>query len=174
MEKQLSHNEFKEVQKEINNPSVIVLDELDHCENIGSAFRIADVFNFSGIIIISKSSLDMNKIKKTARSCERHIPYMVFNNAETALKYLDDNGFTKIALEITNKSKSLREVNFARLGKLALIVGNENYGVSENVLCQIDGAVHIDMYGKNSSMNVATALAIAGYKMTEDYLRSED
>ena len=86
------------------------------------------------------------------------------------MNYLNENGFTKIALEITNNSKPLREINFAKLGKVALIVGNERRGISKEFLSQSDKSVHIDMYGKNSSMNVATALAIACYKITEDIL----
>lgn len=170
MEEQLTHEEFKQRQRQITNASIIVLEDLEHCENIGSAFRIADAFNFAGIIIISSDTFKIEKVRKTARSCERHIPYIVFNNVETALNYLNENGFTKIALEITNNSKPLREMNFAKLGKLALIVGNEKRGISEKLLSKTDKSVHIDMYGKTSSMNVASALAIACYKITEDML----
>lgn len=170
MERQLNHQECKQRQKQITNASIIVLENLEHSENIGSAFRIADAFNFAGMVIISTNDFNIERILKTARSCERHIPYLVSNNAETALNYLNENGFTKIALEITNNSKPLREINFAKLGKVALIVGNERRGISKEFLSQSDKFVHIDMYGKNSSMNVATALAIACYKITEDIL----
>ena len=45
--------------------------------------------------------------------------------------------------------------------KIALVIGGENHGISSEVLQEIDIAVHITMYGKNSSMNVVQATGIA-------------
>lgn len=62
-------------------------------------------------------------------------------------------------------------MDFGSFKKVALIVGNEKHGVSENFLEQVPLTCHIEMYGKNSSMNVSTSLAIAVYKVSEDLLR---
>ena len=48
--------------------------------------------------------------------------------------------------------------------------GNERTGVSQSALDLSKAAVHIDIFGNNSSLNVATALAIALYGVTEKYL----
>ena len=53
MQKQLTHYEFKQMQKSNKNDIIFVLDNLEHDENIGSAFRIADAFNITKIIIIT-------------------------------------------------------------------------------------------------------------------------
>ena len=50
---------------------------------------------------------------------------------------------------------------------MGLILGDENFGVSEFVLEQCDAVVHINMYGNNSSMNVAQATSIALYEFTK-------
>ena len=168
MNKQLDHTEFKQSQKHLKNESIFVLENLEHAENIGSAFRIADAFNYSKVVIISQSGFEVEKVKKTARSCEKHIPYEVYKSSQEALESLKEQGYCTVALEITSKSKPLRDVDFAKLGKVALIVGNEKYGVSDYMLENVKGTVHIDMYGNNSSMNVATALSIAEYKICED------
>ena len=45
--------------------------------------------------------------------------------------------------------------------KIALVIGGENHGISSDMLQEIDIAVRITMYGKNSSMIVVQAAGIA-------------
>jgi len=170
MQKQLDHYKFKQVQTENNNDIIFILDDLEHEENIGSAFRLADAFNIKEIIIVSDKNFDLKKIQKTARSCEKYIPYSVCKTAQDALKKIRDLNYMPINIEITSTSKPLREIDFAELGKVALIVGNERYGISDEILQEVPLSCHIEMYGQNSSMNVVTSLAIAVYKVSEDLL----
>ena len=50
---------------------------------------------------------------------------------------------------------------------LALIVGNESYGISKEVLDLCDGVVEIPMYGVNISLNVIVSLGIVLFKALE-------
>lgn len=90
MQKQLTHSEFKRSQKNNENDIVFVLDNLEHDENIGSAFRIADAFNIKKIIIIKDGEIDIKKLQKTARSCEKNIPYSIYDNAGDALNEITE------------------------------------------------------------------------------------
>lgn len=167
MQKQLSHQEFKQRQKLRKNNIIFVLENLQHMENIGSALRLADGFNIDSVIIISKGDLDFSKIQKTARNCNNTIEYKIVGSDDEALEILKQKHFTPINLEITSTSVPLREVDFGALGKVAIIVGNENHGVSDEMLSKVPLSAHIDLYGVNSSLNVATALAIAAYHVSE-------
>ena len=171
MQKQLNHYEFKQIQKQNLNDIIFILDNFEHEENIGSAFRLADAFNIKKIIIISDKSLDIKKLQKTARNCDQNIPYSVFLNVQEALNEIYEAGYTPVNIEITSTSKPLREINFAEFNKVALILGNEKHGVSSEILEKVPLSCHIEMYGNNSSMNVATSLAIASYKVSEDLLK---
>ena len=51
----------------------------------------------------------------------------------------------------------------ARGDRLCLVVGAEDAGVCQSLLDASDATVHIPMRGHNSSMNVASACAIATY-----------
>lgn len=169
MIKQLTHEEFKQKQLKIKNNIIFVLENFEHEENIGSAFRLADSFNISKIIIINKNKIQMKKIEKTARNCEKYIPYEIVDTTENAFNILTKSNFVPICVEICNESKSLRSVDFSKYEKgIALIMGNEKHGVSQEALNMAKCCVHIDMYGNNSSMNVSTALAIVTYKVSED------
>lgn len=171
MQKQLEHYEFKQIQKQNSNEIIFVLDNLEHEENIGSAFRLADAFNIEKIIIVNSKSLDLKKIQKTSRNCEQTISYSVCKTETEALQEIKQLGYTPINIEITSTSIPLRDCDFSKFEKVALIVGNEKRGVSEDFLKNVSLSCHIEMYGNNSSMNVSTSLAIATYKVSEDLLK---
>lgn len=173
MQKQLEHYEFKQIQKHNSNEIIFVLDNLEHEENIGSAFRLADAFNIKKIIIINSKTIDFKKLQKTARNCEKTINYSIYQNAKDGLREIRELGYYPVNVEITSTSKPLRDIDFLSLKKVALIVGNEKYGVSEYFLKEVPLSCHIEMYGNNSSMNVSTSLAIATYKISEDLLKSK-
>jgi len=46
---------------------------------------------------------------------------------------------------------------------LALVVGNETYGVTKETLKEVDQIVEIPMWGVNRSLNVIVSAAIVGY-----------
>ena len=45
----------------------------------------------------------------------------------------------------------------------------QTYGVSKNLLSIANHTTHIEMFGKNSSMNLAQATAICLYEVTNNY-----
>ncbi len=174
MSKQLNHAEFKAQQKQFKPKIIIVLENLEHDENIGSAFRLADAFNIEKILIVTNKDVDEKKIEKTARNCSKTVPYQILPTIENAISMLEENNYTPISIEICDDSKPLRECDFSKFTSIALIVGNEKYGVSQYALDKSKLRTHIEMYGNNSSLNVSTALAITLYKASEDYLKKKE
>ncbi len=170
--KQLNHYEFKKNQKVFKPNIIVVLENFEHEENIGCAFRLADAFNIQKIIIVTNRNLNFKKIEKTARSCVSYIPYEITPSIDEAIKYVKQNNFTPIAIEICDESIPLRQCDFSKFEGVALIVGNESLGVSQTALDKCSTCVHIDMFGNNSSMNVSSALAIVLYKCCEDFISS--
>ena len=76
------------------------------------------------------------------------------------------NNFEIIALEIASNSKPLKEVVIPENQKIALLIGSEIDGISDELLKISNQIVHINMFGKNSSMNVVQAASIALYEIT--------
>ena len=75
-----------------------------------------------------------------------------------------------VALEITSHSQDVRSHKVEPEEKLCLILGSENKGVDQDLLSRADVTLHIPMVGKNSSMNVATAAAIATFELSRERL----
>jgi tRNA G18 (ribose-2'-O)-methylase SpoU len=171
MNKQLTHQECE--RKIIKHNITLVLDNLEHLENIGSAFRLADAFCVKKIIILDDNEVflennarkNVRKINKTARSCMNYIEYEIMPTS-LFLKRQKKEKNTLIAIEITNKSIPLQAVKFNKNDAITIMVGNENKGVSQPLLEVAHETAHILMYGNNSSLNVASALSIALYEVT--------
>ena len=143
-------------------PIVLVCDGVQSPSNIGSLFRICDAFGVSEIIFCN-SIINFNspRLQKTARSTQKKVSYSESTSIVTTIEQLKKNDFTIVALEITDTSVALEKLSIQLNQKIALIIGNERQGVSKEVLQGNPLAVHIEMFGENSSMNVVQATAIA-------------
>ncbi|HEX9659311.1 MAG TPA: TrmH family RNA methyltransferase, partial [Rhodothermales bacterium] len=91
------------------------------------------------------------------------------DDAASVLRRLRMEGYTIAALEITDAPTSIRDVT-ASFFPLALVVGNELEGVSEEVIAEADFAIEIPQYGSKQSLNVAVAFGVAAAGLVERYL----
>ncbi|WP_338847227.1 TrmH family RNA methyltransferase [Massilia sp. W12] len=142
----------------------ILAHDLDDPMNIGSLFRMADALGVAKIYLSGSSPTPPHaKIKRTSRSAEKYVAWEYAPQALPLLEQLRRDGWRIVCLEITSASIPLREFAIAPGDKICLIPGSENSGVCQTLLDAADVALHIPMQGQNSSMNVATACAIAAY-----------
>ena len=153
--------------------SVILLtDNLMGDANIGGIFRLADAFNIDKIIFCGTPfNPESNRLKKTARSTLKNVAYEFQENPLKAIEKLKELKYAVFALEITTDSEIIDSINFEEESKIVLIVGNERHGIDDSLLEIADKKVHIEMFGKNSSMNVAQATGIALYEITKSLPR---
>lgn len=151
-------------------PITIVSENVDNAPNIGSLFRTADAFGVEKLILCGSHIPMGRKMTKTSRSTEKSVPYEIKEDSVQAILELKSEGYNIIALEITSNSTSLKTFKFNSSQPIALVIGDENYGVSEAVLNLCDHVIHIDMFGQNSSMNVVQATSVTLYEITKQLL----
>jgi len=151
-------------------PITVVCQNVTNAPNIGSLFRTCDAFGVEKIIFCGDDIPLGRKMTKTSRSTEKVVNYLVEESAFSVVSALKQNNYTIIALEITSDSKALHQFNLNTKQPIALVIGDENFGVSDNILKLSDAKIHIDMYGQNSSMNVVQATSIALYEITKQLL----
>ena len=150
-------------------PIILVCDNVTNALNIGSLFRICDAFGIEKLILCGDVSLG-RKITKTSRTTEKVVNYKICESASKVVQNLKNKKYQIISLEITDTSKPIHTIKFSKEKFIALIIGDENFGVSEGILKSSDAIIHIDMFGKNSSKNVVQATNIALYEMTKQLL----
>lgn len=151
-------------------PIVLVCDNVTNVQNIGSLFRISDAFGVEKLMFCGENISIGRKITKTSRATEKVVPFEIQESALKVVKNLKAQKHQIISLEITSSSKSLHTLNFSKEKPIVLVIGDENFGVSEAILNLSDVVVHIDMFGFNSSMNVVQATNIALYEITKQLI----
>lgn len=162
---QLTHEENQFERKTF--PITLVCDHIYFQQNIGSLFRISEAFGVENIIFLGKDiPLTPRKINKTSRSTHLHVPHSIIEETTDLITYLQDQNFEIISLEIANNSKPLKEIHIPENQKIALIIGSEINGISDDLLKISHQIVHINMFGNNSSMNVVQAVSICLYEIT--------
>ncbi len=162
---QLSHQQISTSKqlKEI----IILCDGVSSPSNIGSIFRLADAFGVKQIIFSNCNiNLNSSRLTRTARNTEKTVDYLEVDNTNSAILSFKEKDFKIIALEITDTSTSLEKFKDPENHKFILVVGNEQNGISKAVLELVDVSLYIEMFGLNSSINVAQATGIALYSIT--------
>lgn len=151
-------------------PITIVCENVTNAPNIGSLFRIADAFGVEKLFFCGSDIPLGRKMTKTSRATEKVVNYEVRENTLETILELKQKNYQVIAIEITTESKAIHTYKFNTKQPIVLVIGDENFGVSETVLNLCDAIIHIEMFGQNSSMNVVQATNIALYEMTKQLL----
>jgi tRNA G18 (ribose-2'-O)-methylase SpoU len=161
--KQLTHNQVKNNTK--TKEIVVITEDIRTPENIGMLFRISEAFGVKKIFLVGDSpNLNNKKVLRTARKTERELNIKLVKTMQPLLYSLKKENYFLLGLEHTNNSKKLKKYSFSTQ-KIALFIGAERFGISENTLKNLDGVVHIELFGKNSSVNVVNALSICLYEI---------
>lgn len=151
--------------KQQSFPITLICDNVTNAANIGSLFRIADAFGIEKIIFCGTYIPLGRKMTKTSRATEKTVIFETYELVSEIVSTLKKQDYTIISLEVTNNSLPIDTYQFSKKKPIVLIVGDENFGISEEILTLSDAIIHINMFGQNSSMNVVQATNIALYEI---------
>jgi tRNA G18 (ribose-2'-O)-methylase SpoU len=168
--RQLGHNEIEITDRKF--PLRVICENITSPDNVGMIFRISEAMGVEKIIFTGNSLYPPNrKINKVSRSTDRHIPFSYIQETAEVIDDLRAKEFKLIALELTNKSMELTQSNYLPDCNYALIIGSEQNGIHADTLKLVDSCIHIKLFGKNTSINVVSALTIALYEITKQLNR---
>ncbi len=158
--------EIKEKTKEIKRrPLFFILESIYDTYNVGGIFRLADALNAEKIFLCGQTETPPNhKIKKASIGTDKIMNWEYCKtalDAITKIKKLTKNKVAVLAVEQTPSSTTYTQVKYQL--PLALVFGNETFGVTPETLALVDRSVIIPMYGINKSLNVIVAAAIVSY-----------
>jgi 23S rRNA (guanosine2251-2'-O)-methyltransferase len=142
-------------------PVIIVLDNVRSGLNVGAIFRTCDAFSIESIYLCGITvSPPHAEILKTALGATDSVDWYHVQNVNEALGEIKSKGYQIVAVEQTDESQSLGEVNITALFPLALVFGNEMRGIAPEVLLNCDSSIEIPQAGIKHSLNVATSAGI--------------
>ncbi len=131
---------------------------------------MADAFGIEKIIFCGEQIPFGRKMTKTFRDTEKFVTFETMASISELVFMLQKQNFIIISLEIACKSLSIHQFSFSKKNLIALFVGDENFGISEAALECSGAIINIEMFGKNSSMNVVKATNIALYQTTKQLI----
>jgi len=141
---------------------VVVCQSVAYPINVGSVFRIGDALGVAAIVLTGITPTPPHPtVTKVGRDKDRRVPWSYVKEPEAALEKLRADGFWIAALEITDDSQPYYAVDYP--ARVALVLGNEDHGITRSCLALCDATVLVPMYGKGKSLNVHVSLAVVGY-----------
>lgn len=144
-------------------PFLLLLDRVTDVRNFGAIARTAECAGVDAIVIAEKGNAPIGSdAMKTSAGALNHVAVCRERDLKRTIKLLHDSGIRVVAC--TEKTdKNLYEINLA--GPVALIMGSEEDGISDELLRSADELAKIPLKGKIGSLNVSVAAGVALYEV---------
>jgi 23S rRNA (guanosine2251-2'-O)-methyltransferase len=144
-------------------PFLLILDRVTDVRNFGAIARTAECAGLDGIVIGEKGSAPITSdAMKTSAGALNHLAVCREKDIKKTLKQLRESG-VKIIACTEKASKNIYDVDMS--GPVALIMGSEEDGISDELLREADDLAKIPMKGKIGSLNVSVATGVAIYEI---------
>ncbi|HVZ67181.1 MAG TPA: TrmH family RNA methyltransferase [Patescibacteria group bacterium] len=150
------------------NELYIILDNVLDTYNVGAVFRLADATGAKKIYLCGYTETPPNtRIKKSSINTVDLTEWEHFDKTIDAINDLRSKikDIKIISIELDKKSIDYTKADYSY--PVALIIGNETHGISQDVMDASDQIVELPMLGVNVSINTMVSLAIILYKALE-------
>ncbi len=162
----IKYHDIKELVEDLleegRKPFILVLDRITDVRNFGAIARTAECEGVDAILLPSKGSVQVNAdAVKTSAGALNRIKVCRTDNLKDSLFYIQQCGLRLVVC--TEKSKvPLYETNLR--GAVAIIMGSEKDGVTQDLINMADISCCIPMKGESASLNVGVAAGMAMYE----------
>lgn len=166
LEQRITENKRQKINEVLVNRTshvVVVLEDLFQEHNASAVVRSVECFGIQDLYVIQEkfrfsmvAGIAMGSSKWTSMHNHRDIA--------SAYQSLKDQGYRIVATTPHEGAHTLESLPLE--GKLALVFGTENSGLSPQALSMADEFVSIPMYGFTQSFNVSVSVAICLYHIT--------
>lgn len=145
-----------------NAKRIAVLEGLADPTNVGAVFRCAAALGIDAVCL-GKTCCDplYRRAVRVSMGTVFQIPWTRIDG----VLQLKQMGFKTAAMALTDNSVSVDDPELCNEEKLAIIIGNEGRGLSEETIMQSDYTVKIPMSHGVDSLNAATAAAVAFWQL---------
>lgn len=146
------------------NEIYLMLDNIRSIYNVGAIFRTADAAKIKKLYLCGITATPPRaEIEKTALKTTEYVPWEYVKNTTQIIQHLKQMGVQTVAVEQTDLSVKYNELKYQK--PVAIVVGNEVSGISNEVLSLCSQAIAIPMHGIANSLNVTCALGIVLYNI---------
>ncbi len=149
-------------------PLTLILDHVRSAFNVGAIFRSAECLGVELIYLCGYSpNPDDPKVGRAALGSEENVPWTCRATTEDALREIRKKGVAIFALETCDRAANL--FSYAVPKPAAIIIGNERFGISPQILRQADEILQIPTFGQKNSLNIAACFTTVGYELRKQW-----
>lgn len=135
----------------------LVLDRLEDSFNMAAVLRTCEGLGVQEVHVVVNPEAPFLPNSRVAQGCDKWLDVHLYKTFSACREALKARGFSLWASAISEGKSSLYSLRFDK--PMALVFGNERYGVSDEVLAGVDGTFWIPMRGFSQSFNISAAAA---------------
>jgi len=163
----VSVQDFKEMEK---MPVRIILDNIRSLMNVGSVFRTSDAYLIKEIILCGITATPPHReIQKTALGATESVDWRYVESTVEAVRELQKQDIKVYAIEQADDSKMLDYVQFSFDNEIAIVMGNEVKGVSDEVMELVDDCIELPQFGTKHSLNISVTTGILIWELFRQF-----
>ena len=148
----------------ILSEKILILNHFQDTNNLGAVVRSAAAFDFQTIFLPKKRSVQITeKTFAISSGGMEYINIVMYNSIFSLIKKLQNLDFWIIGLDM-NSSNEIKDLDLKNQ-KIALIVGSEGTGLSNEIQKKLDLIINISMTNNMESLNASVASAIAMHEI---------
>ncbi len=148
---------------EAKDPFLILLDRITDVRNFGAIARTAECLGAHAIVVPAQGNARIGgDAMKTSAGALNYLPVCRVTSLKETVQFLKNSGIRVVAC--TEKTGQLLPQTDLR-GPVALLLGSEEDGISDELLRLADELVRIPMAGNVASLNVSVAAAVSLYEV---------
>ena len=147
-----------------NAARVAVLENVMNPTNLGAIFRSAAALGMDAVLLTSAGSDPLyRRAVRVSMGTVFQVPWAYLSEGWTEL--LHTLGFRTAAMALTDNSISIDNPVLKTEPRLAIVMGTEGEGLSQETIVEADYVVRIPMAHGVDSLNVAAAAAVAFWQL---------
>jgi tRNA (guanosine-2'-O-)-methyltransferase len=151
-------NKIKKVLELRRKSLTIVLENIHDAHNVSAIFRTSDAVGVSSVSLLYTIEQFPPIAKSSSASALKWVDKQKYKTVEECYSALRDKGFKIYASALSDNSKDIYSLDLTE--KIAVVLGNESRGVSEEAAKHADELIKIPMLGMIQSLNVSVAAGV--------------
>lgn len=141
----------------------VVLENVSDQHNIFAAIGSCEAVGVGKVYVIHEmKTLEWKQGKRTSGKALKWIDYELYPDVESCMAEVTEKHADILATHMHASATELHETDLT--GSVAIVFGNERYGISNNMMQYATGNIWIPMLGMTPSLNVSVACAVTLYE----------
>lgn len=151
-----------------NARRVVVLENVQNPTNVGAIFRSAAALGMDAVLLTPGCSDPLyRRAARVSMGTVFQIPWTFIDQPwpQPGMAQLQSMGFKTVSMALRDDSYAVDDPKLQQEEKLAILMGSEGDGLTNDTIASCDFTVKIPMYHDVDSLNVAAASAVAFWEL---------